>query len=173
MSTQYLLKYFLNYQYLVLIGVLILSTGSCLSHLQGLVPDHHHLHHHGRQNLPTLYSEYSGEGPRRSAGRETTHQPLSYDHLGLYALIQPVAGPVLLLGSILNKINEHHHEDTCPGDIPPDRTQTYKYSYKGVNTKELIRLHGCAGWSVSLLFTYDINRFCHDDVAHKTIQLSR
>ena len=32
-------------------------------------------------------------------------------------------------------------------------------------TKMLIRLHGCASWSVSLLFTYGINRFSHD-VAH-------
>ena len=32
-------------------------------------------------------------------------------------------------------------------------------------TKALIRLHGCAGWSVPLLFAYGINRFSHD-VAH-------
>ena len=29
----------------------------------------------------------------------------------------------------------------------------------------LIRLHGCAGWSVPLLFAYGINRFSHD-LAH-------
>ena len=28
-------------------------------------------------------------------------------------------------------------------------------------TKALIRLHGCAGWSAPLLFTYSINRFSH------------
>ena len=28
-------------------------------------------------------------------------------------------------------------------------------------TKMLIRLHGCAGWSASLLFTYGISKFCH------------
>ena len=32
-------------------------------------------------------------------------------------------------------------------------------------TKALIRLRGCAGWSASLLFTYDKNRLSHD-VAH-------
>ena len=35
-------------------------------------------------------------------------------------------------------------------------------------TKALIRLHGCAGRSALLLFTYGINRFSHD-VAHITI----
>ena len=29
-------------------------------------------------------------------------------------------------------------------------------------TKVLIRLHGCAGWSVPLLFAYDIDTFSHD-----------
>ena len=32
-------------------------------------------------------------------------------------------------------------------------------------TKALIRLHGCAGRSASLLFAYGKSRFCHD-VAH-------
>ena len=32
-------------------------------------------------------------------------------------------------------------------------------------TKVLIRLHGCAGWSAPLFFTYGINRFSHN-VAH-------
>ena len=38
-------------------------------------------------------------------------------------------------------------------------------------TKGLIRQRGCAGWSAPLLFTYDINRFCHD-VAHAVMILS-
>ena len=38
-------------------------------------------------------------------------------------------------------------------------------------TKALIRLRGCAGWSVPLLFTYDKNRFSHD-VAHLQINRS-
>ena len=38
-------------------------------------------------------------------------------------------------------------------------------------TKALIRLRGCAGWSVRLLFTYDKNMFSHD-VAHFHINMS-
>ena len=38
-------------------------------------------------------------------------------------------------------------------------------------TKALIRLRGCAGWSASLLFTYDKNRLSHD-VAHFQINRS-
>ena len=37
--------------------------------------------------------------------------------------------------------------------------------------KVLIRLDGCTGWSASLLFTYDTNRFFHD-VAHFQINRS-
>ena len=36
-------------------------------------------------------------------------------------------------------------------------------------TKALIRLRGCAGWSVPLLFAYGINRFSHD-VAHLCVK---
>ena len=38
-------------------------------------------------------------------------------------------------------------------------------------TKTQIRLHGCAGWSASLLFTYDKNSLSHD-VAHFQINRS-
>ena len=46
--------------------------------------------------------------------------------------------------------------DIVTGDIILSRQQT---------TKVLTRLHGCAGRSVPLLFTYGINRFSHE-VAH-------
>ena len=36
--------------------------------------------------------------------------------------------------------------------------KTFKYQR---TTRALIRLQGCAGWFVSLLFAYGINRFCH------------
>ena len=44
--------------------------------------------------------------------------------------------------------------DIETGDIILSRKRT---------TKVLIRLHGCAGWSAPLLFTYGINRFSHDE----------
>ena len=40
--------------------------------------------------------------------------------------------------------------------------------YPGSETKVLIRLRRCAGWSALLLFTYGINRFSHD-VTHIVI----
>ena len=39
---------------------------------------------------------------------------------------------------------------------------TYIILSKQRITKALIRLRGCAGWSVSLLFAYGKNRFSHD-----------
>ena len=41
---------------------------------------------------------------------------------------------------------------TCIGIIPSGQW----------TTKALIRLRGCADWTVPLLFAYDINRFSHD-----------
>ena len=70
--------------------------------------------------------------------------------------------------------NEPRHEKTCLWGLQSGKTQTGLRSLEMLDlaciciilsrqrtTKALIRLRGCAGWSVSLLFTYGINTFSH------------
>ena len=85
-------------------------------------------------------------------------------------------------------MTEPRHEKTClqgfvtrkdsnqPGQLQGlDSLQSLDLASIGIilcrqqTTKALIRLHGCAGCSASLLFIYGINRYSHD-VAHASYQ---
>ena len=76
--------------------------------------------------------------------------------------------------------NEPRHEKTCFRDFWRSKTLTCMPNYmlasngisyietrcvilsKQLTIKLLIRLHGCAGWSALLLFTYGNNRFSNN-----------
>ena len=72
---------------------------------------------------------------------------------------------------VFGVFDQVRHKPACAATEARKRFEISDIETRGImlswqqQTKALIRLRGCAGWSAPLLFAYDKSRFCHD-VAH-------